>query len=46
MKGNDEPKLAEEVVVKKENSCKTYPHFEDLGKGELTLIPTQVNAFV
>ena len=46
MKGNDESKSAEEVVEKRQNSCKTYPHFEDLRKDELILIPTQVNVFV
>ena len=46
MKGNDESKPAEEVVEKRQNSCKTYPHFEDLRKDELTLIPAQVELFV
>ena len=46
MKGNDKSKPAEEVVEKRQNSCKTYPHFKDLRKDELILIPTQVNVFV
>lgn len=46
VKGNDESKPAEGVVEKRQNSCKTYPHFEDLRKDELILIPTQVNVFV